>query len=122
MINENDPARNAVMGMFGVGPDADKPAPEKNKSVKSAPSEVTERFNESPSIPEKGEKKVVHETSATKKLSMDLLGEVLERQVGQKQVAVSEKSTTPECRKAVAEQLSQKKGSDMLQGLLERLL
>jgi hypothetical protein len=121
MINENDPARNAIMGMFGVGPDADKPTPEETKSVKSAPPEVTEHLSE-PQAHSQEEKAVVHETSVTKVDTMDLLGQVLERQVNQKQVAQPGKTTTPECRKAVAEQLGGKKGQATLQGLLERLL
>jgi len=121
MINENDEARNAIKDMFGVG---NNPITEQEiKSAKSAPAEVTERFAEPQTKPlEEGEKKVVHETSATKRLSLDMLGEVLQRQVGKGQVAVPSKSTTPECRKAVAEQLKGKKGTDRLQGLLERLL
>ena len=66
MINENDAARNAIKDMFGVG---DNPITEQEiKSVKSESAEVTGRFTESQSTPEMEEKKVVHETSATKRL------------------------------------------------------
>ena len=121
MINENDDARNAIMGIFGLG---DQPIAEKEiESTKSAPAEVTGCFKEPKTSPPVEEpKKAIHETSATKRLSLDMLGEVLGRQVNEKQVGVPTKSTTPEARKAVAEQLSQKKNTSRLNDLLERLM